>query len=695
MYKNFYYQFPFKKGVLTFSLMLLCFMSGAQTLVWKNSVTGTSTSASGRAPQSSHRYTRTVYLIAASELSAGGISSGRILKAIGFNYREAEAIATATATGELKIYLQNSTDLSYQKGTSWSNAIASMTKVSDVANQVIPASTTANFVFQNGTAFTYNGGSLYVAFEWLNLSGARGTANTAYCSSSTTNTGGANGLYSHSVSAGTSPVSEDPITMAQVSDLVGTTSNFRPATRFAYELPNNDVQVSNIYVMSKAPVNEGKQKIAARITNEGVNPIYNLSVTLTISGANTFTSTKAISLPVETPLESGAGYNVTFDEFISVNQGNNSITVTINNADDVSGNNTMNRVQASTPGVFSYNIGEVITSNGGSSTQGYKYAVKYTANGTVYPKAARFMLSTNATVVGKQLRASWYNSSWVLMGTSDLYTATAEDQGKLVLIPFTANNIAVPNIAGSTDFYVSIEQTSTTGGASIFFMGRQNELETPAMEGAYFGGINVDPGTGLGASTSKPTIEAITTLAILPVTISTFTAKPNNNKVALNWTVGIETNVNRYEIERSINGVDFIKVAEVAANGSSSYSTIDANPVLGINYYRLKGIDNDGTFSHFNEVRSAKITTLEEESAVIYPNPVVGNEVNVALSGYSSGNYSYKILNALGSIVQSGQLSNNGSANYTISLKGQISKGIYVLYLTNGKEVIQSKFIKN
>lgn len=671
-------QLLLKKGLLTFALLLVFFVANAQTLVWKNSVVGTSNSPNGRAPQSSHRYTRTIYLIAASELSTGGIAPGRVLKAIGFNYREAEAVATATASGTLKIYLENTTATSYNKGTSWATAISTMTKVSDAA-AIIPAATTADFIFTNGNTFTYTGGALYVAFEWLNLEGTLGTSNQAYCNSSTTNTGGVNGLQAGYSSSSTT-----------VSDAITTSNNFRPATRFAYELLTNDAQVSNIYALTTAPVNEGKQTIIARITNEGVNSISNLNVTLTISGANTFTSTRTISLPAETPIETGGGYNVTFDEFIPVNQGTNTVTVSIAETDDNNANNTATRIQEVIPGIFSYNIGTAATANSGSSSQNYRYAVKYTANGTVYPKAVRFLLATDATAVGKELKAFWLNANKELMGESAIYTAVATDQGTLVTIPFTANNIAVPDVSGNTEFYVGVQQTSATGGASVYFMGTQTALENPLRPETYYSGSS-----SLGASSSRPSIEAVTTSATLPVTVSSFTTKLNNNKVALKWEVGTEVNVSHYEVERSVNGADFMKVAEVDASGHATYNVIDSNPLVGINYYRLKTIDNDGAYSYYGEIKSVKISSLVENTFAVYPNPIIGNEVNVVLAGYPIGQYSYKIVNTLGNILQAGNINNEKSSKHTINLNGSVSKGIYMLYLTNGKEIIQSKFIKN
>lgn len=179
----------------------------------------------------------------------------------------------------------------------------------------------------------------------------------------------------------------------------------------------------------------------------------------------------------------------------------------------------------------------------------------------------------------------------------------------------------------------------------------------------------------------------------LPVTISSFTAKLNNNKVQFNWAVGTETNVNRYEVERlQVNGA-YVKVATVSAIGSSSYAATDNQPLLGTNYYRLKAVDNDGAVGYFADIRDVKVTTLGDKSVSIYPNPVTGTEINIALTNYPAGQYSYKIVSVAGNVVQQGQLANNGSNK--IVLSATLAKGIYILHVANGEERVQTKLIKN
>lgn len=181
-------------------------------------VTGASTSSLGRAPQGGRSVTRTVLIVTAAEMTAGGFVSGDQISGLGFSYETAQDIPT---TGDMKIYLENSTALTNNKGTNWATIITGMTLASD-APATIPAATgDYNIEFSNGTSFTYNGGSLFVAFDYQNLvNSVASVQNVAFCDQ--TPVGGAQGVFSARSAAGSTIA---PTTL--------TGSNFRPQLRLA------------------------------------------------------------------------------------------------------------------------------------------------------------------------------------------------------------------------------------------------------------------------------------------------------------------------------------------------------------------------------------------------------------------------------------------------------------------------------
>jgi hypothetical protein len=118
----------------------------------------------------------------------------------------------------------------------------------------------------------------------------------------------------------------------------------------------------------------------------------------------------------------------------------------------------------------------------------------------------------------------------------------------------------------------------------------------------------------------------------LPVTLVKFDAAAEGATAALTWSTSEETNSDRFEIERSPTGRNWLKIGTVSSNHESNamkyYSFVDSRPLDGENLYRLKMIDFDGTFA-YSRLESVKFST----SAFLYPNPVSGTEnlqVNIA-----------------------------------------------------------------
>ena len=107
-----------------------------------------------------------------------------------------------------------------------------------------------------------------------------------------------------------------------------------------------------------------------------------------------------------------------------------------------------------------------------------------------------------------------------------------------------------------------------------------------------------------------------------PVTskMISFTANPNVNTVDLNWTVVEQTNVKKYEVEFSKDAITFTKISETQAtlNQREDYNLNHINPVNGINYYRIKTVDNNRTYVYSNIRRVEFSSKLDIKT---YPNP--------------------------------------------------------------------------
>ena len=98
----------------------------------------------------------------------------------------------------------------------------------------------------------------------------------------------------------------------------------------------------------------------------------------------------------------------------------------------------------------------------------------------------------------------------------------------------------------------------------------------------------------------------------------------------VSWATSQEINTSKFYIEHSADGINFIKVGEVAAAGNSStvskYNFLHLTPVTGFNFYRIKQFDKDGRFTYSEIVKVLYRNNLSE--TIIAPNPVV-NVLNI------------------------------------------------------------------
>jgi hypothetical protein len=145
-------------------------------------------------------------------------------------------------------------------------------------------------------------------------------------------------------------------------------------------------------------------------------------------------------------------------------------------------------------------------------------------------------------------------------------------------------------------------------------------LYTPtsfASNVASFSGVNLPDGSVFAFITNASGATP------LPVNFISFTAQANDGNVDLNWVVGNNQQASSYEVDRSSDGVNFSRVAELPNEADeTSYSFVDANPGAGTHYYRILETDENGQ-SIYSKVVSAAIGAGDFSVAVLN-NPAVG-----------------------------------------------------------------------
>ncbi|MCX6181067.1 MAG: T9SS type A sorting domain-containing protein, partial [Bacteroidetes bacterium] len=131
----------------------------------------------------------------------------------------------------------------------------------------------------------------------------------------------------------------------------------------------------------------------------------------------------------------------------------------------------------------------------------------------------------------------------------------------------------------------------------------------------------------------------------LPVQMTSFEAKKDNDHVVLSWQTASEINSSYFEIMHSTDGVNFEAVGKVAAAGNSNhwlnYSFVHEGPGDGIHYYQLVEFDNDGASEKFKTL-AVNITTKMNAITQLFPNPS-SNNIDMYYNSSTGGTYKVTI----------------------------------------------------
>ena len=192
----------------------------------------------------------------------------------------------------------------------------------------------------------------------------------------------------------------------------------------------------------------------------------------------------------------------------------------------------------------------------------------------------------------------------------------------------------------------------------------------------------------------------------LPVELSSFTYKILSNGVKLNWVTQTEVNNYGFEIQKTpkvsplysggetpSSGENWETLAFVEGHGNSNspkyYSYTDEGVLYGNYLYRLKQIDNDGSYEYSNpvEVFAGEIPdkiVLEQN----YPNPFnPSTKIKFAVQG--SKQTTLKVYDILGNEIAElfNQITEPGGI-YEVNFDGsELASGVYYSVLRSGEKV--------
>ena len=295
-----------------------------------------------------------------------------------------------------------------------------------------------------------------------------------------------------------------------------------------------------------------------------------------------------------------------------------------------------------------------------------------------------------------------------------MYAGSAEDNT-------APNNATAATVGTPTSSSLTVNWAAPAGGVDgggyVVVRGTTDPATAPNVNGVYAIGNLIGTGTvayiGTGTSFVDNSLTSNTSYfyrvyavdkafnystaatatgatGTTPVIINEAKAYQKNNGIQVDWSTALEINMDKFFVEKSIDGTNFSTVSTLPSrsngNGLTHYSWFDVAAVNGNNFYRIKAVEKDGTvkFSSLLRVLLGKGKT----DMVIAPNPVKDRLVNIQLSMMDKWNYSLQIVSNNGQLISNKIIQHDGgNGSYNMQLPSSIKRGIYTL-------IIQSPTIK-
>ncbi len=229
---------------------------------------------------------------------------------------------------------------------------------------------------------------------------------------------------------------------------------------------------------------------------------------------------------------------------------------------------------------------------------------------------------------------------------------------------------------------------------------RANEMSAWTIQGTHI------PGSG---SVDNPLVQraglttfsqfAITSPAVnpLPVDLSSYTAKCNDEYVEIKWVTESEINADFFTLESSLDGFTWQQINQQQANGTTfnqqTYFYNDSTRYASVVYYRLRQYDLDGNLS-LDKIIASNCIFSNDFSFELYPNPNNGN-FNVAIHSNTLKNAQIRIYTSDGKLVEDINLLLNVGTNLFPLTLTKVETGIYFAHLTIGTESFINKVSVN
>jgi len=218
--------------------------------------------------------------------------------------------------------------------------------------------------------------------------------------------------------------------------------------------------------------------------------------------------------------------------------------------------------------------------------------------------------------------------------------------------------------------------------------------------GTGYTGTDNGDGTGNVVSTGSVSFASPITFGsilgnnALPVELVSFQGLLQQNGIKLSWKTASEINNDFFEVHTSLDAETFLTLGRIPGHGTTSifadYEYLHRNPATGINYYRLRQVDYDGTES-FSKIVSVNNNLPERLSISVYPNPA-HDKLTLLINTMSDGGpVELNIYSTQGIKIKSARVEET-LVNSELDVS-TLPKGLYIIRIRQGMYLAQVSFI--
>ncbi|MES1221664.1 MAG: T9SS type A sorting domain-containing protein, partial [Bacteroidota bacterium] len=248
---------------------------------------------------------------------------------------------------------------------------------------------------------------------------------------------------------------------------------------------------------------------------------------------------------------------------------------------------------------------------------------------------------------------------------------------------------------GGSGGYIGTTSTSVSRQVN----GGDNGVSYSAMVTEFLPNGATQGAAGTIAGKTFTDVAACTSLGfVLPIKLYSFDAVLQDSKVALNWVTESEINSNHFELERSLDGQTFSKIANIFTKGNATQKmSYDYNDNINsitkdVVYYRLKMVDADNKFS-YSDIRVIRIGQQTASNKLItYPNPSTSDLHVLIPTEWQGKKVRFELFDVAGRKTKQID-SNSASQAESINIK-DLDAGFYVVRASMGTETAQQRIIK-